>query len=96
MENTMFQDRFNQVVGKDGSIKRFNDSEAGNSDRKLHIFASHLFRKWMLYDPENRERYFRHVLSNVREVEGQNMSLLLTKTEKIREHVSVSNAGNPL
>ena len=87
MENIMFQDRVDQVLVKEGSTEHRNGFGAGNSDRKLHLFAAHLFRKWMLYDPEHRERYFRYVLSNIQNTETQDMSLLLTKTGKMQEYV---------
>ena len=65
MKNTMFQDTFDQAAVRACSSEHFNSVVPGGSDRKLHAFAAHLFRKWMRYDPENRAHYFHYVLSKM-------------------------------
>lgn len=95
MEHAMFQDRVDQVLVKEGSTEHRNGFGSGNSEWKLHLFAAHLFQKWMLYDPERRERYFRHVLSNIQNAETQDVSLLLTKTGKMQDMSSNLNKCDP-
>ena len=65
MKNIMFQDTFDQVAVEARSLEQLNNFVPAGSDRKLHAFAAHLFRKWMRYDPENRARYFHYVLSKM-------------------------------
>lgn len=90
MKNTIFQDTFDQAAVRACSSEHVSNIISGNSERKFHAFAAHLFRKWMRYDPENRTHYFRYVLSNVKEVGCQDMCLLLTNTGKTGENISVS------
>jgi hypothetical protein len=91
MKNILFQDTFDQVALEAAcSPEQINNFMPGNSGRKLHVFAAHLFRKWMRYDPENRSRYFHYVLSNVKETGYQDMSSLLTKTERTGENIFIS------